>query len=78
MSRSSKERPVETPARLPAERTQALRFGKMRSVQSSALLEDYANSSRTCWPRQARPRGWNTTVSDSTLKAFAQFLQARA
>jgi DtxR family transcriptional regulator, manganese transport regulator len=40
MSRS-KERPAETPARLPAERTQALRFGKTRSAQSSALLEDY-------------------------------------
>ena len=41
MSRRSKERPAETPARLPAERTQALRFGKTRSAQSSALLEDY-------------------------------------
>jgi DtxR family transcriptional regulator, manganese transport regulator len=29
-------------ARLPAEVTQARRFGKMRSAQSTALLEDYA------------------------------------
>jgi DtxR family manganese transport transcriptional regulator len=41
MARSSKERRAETPAQLPAERTQALRFGKTRSARSSALLEDY-------------------------------------
>jgi DtxR family manganese transport transcriptional regulator len=41
MSRSLPEKRVETQARLPAERTQARRFGKMRSAQSSALLEDY-------------------------------------
>ncbi len=31
-----------TPASLPAEPTQALRFGKARTAQSTALLEDYA------------------------------------
>lgn len=30
------------PAQLPAEPTQALRFGKARTAQSTALLEDYA------------------------------------
>jgi DtxR family manganese transport transcriptional regulator len=41
MSRRPREKLAQTPARLPAERTQARRFGKMRSAQSSALLEDY-------------------------------------
>jgi len=41
MPRRPRERRAETPARLPAERTHARRFGKTRSAQSSALLEDY-------------------------------------
>jgi DtxR family manganese transport transcriptional regulator len=41
MSRSPREKRTEAPARLPAELTQARRFGKTRSAQSSALLEDY-------------------------------------
>jgi DtxR family manganese transport transcriptional regulator len=36
-----REEEAESPLRLPAERTQARRFGKTRSAQSSALLEDY-------------------------------------
>jgi DtxR family manganese transport transcriptional regulator len=32
---------VEGPSKLPAERIQARRFGKVRSAQSTALLEDY-------------------------------------
>jgi DtxR family manganese transport transcriptional regulator len=41
MSLSTRAKRAETPLRLPAERTQARRFGKTRSAQSSALLEDY-------------------------------------
>jgi DtxR family transcriptional regulator, manganese transport regulator len=41
MSWSPTDKRAETPLRLPAEHTQARRFGKTRSAQSSALLEDY-------------------------------------
>jgi DtxR family transcriptional regulator, manganese transport regulator len=41
MSWRPREERAETPLRLPAERIQARRFGKTRSAQSSALLEDY-------------------------------------
>jgi DtxR family manganese transport transcriptional regulator len=41
MSWSPAEKRAETPLRLPAEHTQARRFGKTRSAQSSAVLEDY-------------------------------------
>ncbi len=41
MSRRLREKRAETPVRLPTERTQARRFDKTRSAQSSALLEDY-------------------------------------
>jgi DtxR family manganese transport transcriptional regulator len=41
MSWRPREKRAETPLRLPDERTQAHRFGKTRSAQSSALLEDY-------------------------------------
>ena len=35
------ENEVDTPSKLPAELIQAHRFGKARSAQSTALLEDY-------------------------------------
>jgi DtxR family manganese transport transcriptional regulator len=41
MSGRPREEPAKTLLRLPAERTQARRFGKTRSAQSAALLEDY-------------------------------------
>jgi DtxR family manganese transport transcriptional regulator len=41
MSRRAPGNRVELPLELPAELTQARRFGKARSAQSSALLEDY-------------------------------------
>jgi DtxR family transcriptional regulator, manganese transport regulator len=41
MSWRPREERAETPLRLPDERIQARRFGKTRSAQSSALLEDY-------------------------------------
>ncbi len=41
MSRKGKEKPAGSVPELPAERTQARRFGKTRSAQSGALLEDY-------------------------------------
>ena len=41
MSRRAMGKRVETLSRLPAELTQARRFGKARSAQSTALLEDY-------------------------------------
>ena len=41
MSRRVVENGVETPAKLPEELIQARRFGKARSAQSTALLEDY-------------------------------------
>ena len=41
MSRREMEKRVETPSELPAELIQARRFGKTRSAQSTALLEDY-------------------------------------
>src|SRR5260370_29763518 len=41
MSRKRKEKPAGSVVELPAERTQARRFGKTRSAQSGALLEDY-------------------------------------
>ncbi len=41
MSRHAIEKRVETPSKLPAELIQARRFGKARSAQSTALLEDY-------------------------------------
>jgi len=41
VSRKGKEKPAGSVPELPAERTQARRFGKTRSAQSGALLEDY-------------------------------------
>jgi DtxR family transcriptional regulator, manganese transport regulator len=41
MSRRAMENVIETPSALPAELVQARRFGKARSAQSTALLEDY-------------------------------------
>lgn len=41
MSRGTIQKRAEPPAELPAELTQARRFGKTRSAQSAALLEDY-------------------------------------
>ena len=41
MSQRAMEKRLDTPSRLPAEQTQARRFGKARSAQSAALLEDY-------------------------------------
>jgi DtxR family manganese transport transcriptional regulator len=41
MSAAAKKKPAETAVKLPAELTQARRFGKTRSAQSAALLEDY-------------------------------------
>ena len=41
MSRRAMGTQVERLSELPAERTQARRFGKARSAQSTALLEDY-------------------------------------
>jgi DtxR family transcriptional regulator, manganese transport regulator len=41
MSRNTKDKPTRVPAELPAELTQARRFGKTRSAQSGALHEDY-------------------------------------
>jgi DtxR family transcriptional regulator, manganese transport regulator len=41
MYRRAMENGVETPSKLPEELIQARRFGKARSAQSTALLEDY-------------------------------------
>ena len=41
MAERATRRKGRPPAKLPAERTHARRFGKTRSAQSSALLEDY-------------------------------------
>jgi DtxR family transcriptional regulator, manganese transport regulator len=41
MSRGIKHKRVRASPELPAERTQARRFGKTRSARSGALLEDY-------------------------------------
>ena len=41
MSRREMGKRVKTPSELPAELIQARRFGKTRSAQSTALLEDY-------------------------------------
>ena len=41
MSRTAKRKAAEVAVKLPAEQTQARRFGKTRSAQSGALLEDY-------------------------------------
>jgi DtxR family transcriptional regulator, manganese transport regulator len=41
MSRNTKDKSVRAATELPAELTQARRFGKTRSAQSAALLEDY-------------------------------------
>ena len=41
MSRNTKDKPVRPATELPAELTQARRFGKTRSAQSGALFEDY-------------------------------------
>jgi DtxR family manganese transport transcriptional regulator len=41
MSRSEKAKRIELAVKLPAELTQAQRFGKARSAQSGAVLEDY-------------------------------------
>src|ERR1700730_19253099 len=41
MSRTTKDKQVRAATELPAELTQARRFGKTRSAQSGALLEDY-------------------------------------
>jgi DtxR family transcriptional regulator, manganese transport regulator len=41
MAEAAKHKQIELPEKLPAEGTQARRFGKTRSAQSTALLEDY-------------------------------------
>jgi DtxR family transcriptional regulator, manganese transport regulator len=41
MTKTAKGRPGPAAEKLPAEGTQARRFGKTRSAQSTALLEDY-------------------------------------
>jgi len=41
MSRNTKDKGIPAATELPAELTQARRFGKTRSAQSGALLEDY-------------------------------------
>src|ERR1700683_5855437 len=41
MADAAKRKHGEVPEQLPAEGTQARRFGKTRSAQSNALLEDY-------------------------------------
>lgn len=41
MPAAANKKPAEIAVKLPAEITQARRFGKTRSAQSSALLEDY-------------------------------------
>jgi DtxR family manganese transport transcriptional regulator len=41
MARTAKKKAAQAAVELPAERTQARRFGKTRSAQSGALLEDY-------------------------------------
>jgi DtxR family transcriptional regulator, manganese transport regulator len=41
MPPATKKKTADTAVKLPAELTQARRFGKTRSAQSSALLEDY-------------------------------------
>jgi len=41
MLAAPKKKPAKTAVKLPAELTQARRFGKTRSAQSAALLEDY-------------------------------------
>src|SRR3974390_2236572 len=41
MARQAKTKAAKVAVELPAERTQARRFGKTRSAQSGALLEDY-------------------------------------
>ena len=41
MTPTAKKKRAETAVKLPAELTQARRFGKTRSAQSGALLEDY-------------------------------------
>jgi DtxR family transcriptional regulator, manganese transport regulator len=41
MARTPKKKAAEVAVELPAELTQARRFGKTRSAQSGALLEDY-------------------------------------
>jgi DtxR family transcriptional regulator, manganese transport regulator len=41
MPRNTKDKPVRAVTELPAELTQACRFGKTRSAQSGALFEDY-------------------------------------
>ena len=41
MARMTKAKPEEAKVELPAEGTQARRFGKTRTAQSAALLEDY-------------------------------------
>ena len=41
MLAAAKKKPAESALKLPAELTQARRFGKTRSAQSAALLEDY-------------------------------------
>jgi DtxR family manganese transport transcriptional regulator len=46
MSRSEKAKRIELAVKLPAELTQAQRFGKARSAQSGAVLEDYGRLKR--------------------------------
>ena len=45
---------VERLSKLPAELTQARRFGKARSAQSTALLEDYVELIADLRPARAR------------------------
>lgn len=57
MARAAKKKAVEAAVELPAELTQARRFGKTRSAQSGALLEDYVEliADLLITNREARP-----------------------
>ena len=57
MSRSTKDKRVHAATELPPELTQARRFGKTRSAQSGALLEDYVEliADLLATSREARP-----------------------
>ena len=66
------------PSELPAETTQASRFGKTRTAQSTAVMEDYveliADLLATHEAAEADAEGLEHHVSEATLAAFARFL----
>jgi len=57
MARTAKKKAADAAVELPAELTQARRFGKTRSAQSGALLEDYVEliADLLLTSREARP-----------------------